>query len=198
MKTSGIKIGKEFKPSEALKSLYYLQFFVIMALVTLPWLLPIILFTTLSVGFWISVGALVFVIPIVLIFLVWTPLFFNTIVYKLSKDEIIWKRGVWFKNTGVVPYNRITNVDVKQGPFSRMFGIGSLHIQTAGYSGPNTRGSEITIDGMMNFEELQEMLIKLVHGKKPVAAETYEEGDSESRIVSELVKIRKLLEGKKK
>ncbi|MEM2082887.1 MAG: PH domain-containing protein [Nitrososphaerota archaeon] len=32
--------------------------------------------------------------------------------YKLTEDEIIWKRGVWFKSTGIVPYNRITNIDV--------------------------------------------------------------------------------------
>jgi hypothetical protein len=86
-------------------------------------------------------------------------------------------------------------VDVKQGPVSRMFGIGSLHIQTAGYSGPNTRGSEITIDGVENFEELQDVITKFVRGKKPVAAETYE--DSDSAILKELVNIRKLLEKKK-
>jgi membrane protein YdbS with pleckstrin-like domain len=55
--------------------------------------------------------------------------------YELRDDEINWKRGVWFRTTGIVPYNRITNLDVRQGPFMRYLGISTLAIQTAGYSG---------------------------------------------------------------
>ena len=116
--------------------------------------------------------------------------------YKLTGSEMTWKRGVWFRNTGVVPYNRVTNVDVKQGPLSRMLGIGSLHIQTAGYSGPNARSSEITIDGIRNFEELQDTIMGLVRGGKPVAAETFDEKDPDTAILAELRKIRHLLEKK--
>ena len=85
---------------------------------------------------------------------------------------------------------------MKQGPISRMFGIGSLHIQTAGYSGPNARSSEITIDGMRNFEELQDTITGIVRGKKPMAAETFDEKDPNAAILSEVRKIRRLLEKK--
>jgi len=51
---------------------------------------------------------------------------------------------------------------------------------------------------MKNFEELREAIIGLARGRKPVAVETYEEADEESRVLDELVKIRKLLEKRRK
>ena len=187
-----MKIGKEFRPSPALKNIYFFQFFLIFLVGVLSWLIPTVIFAPA----FISIPLLFIIVPIIALAIIWIPLYYRTIIYKLESNEIIWKRGVWFRNTGVVPYNRITNVDVKQGPVSRMFGIGSLHIQTAGYSGPNARGSEITIDGIENFDELQDVIIKTVRGRKPVAAETYDESDS--TILKEVVRIRKLLENKKK
>ena len=117
-------------------------------------------------------------------------------VYKLTKDEIM-RRGVWFKKTGIVPYNRITNIDIGQGPISRMLGIASLKIQTAGYSsssGGFESPAEMKIEGVEQFEELRELIMEFVKGKKPVAIETYEEKNIDLKILNELVKIRKLLE----
>lgn len=115
----------------------------------------------------------------------------------MTETEIIWNRGVWFKTIGVVPYNRITNIDIKQGPLSRGVGIASLKIQTAGYSVSSASGSfsEIKIDGMENFSEVRDILMDFVRGKKPVAVETYEVL-GEDNVTKELVKIRKLLEEK--
>jgi|GEM_PF-3595233 hypothetical protein len=96
------------------------------------------------------------------------------------------------QKTGIVPYNRVTNIDITQGPISRILGIATLKIQTAGYSGQQAR-AEIRIEGMEQFEELRELIMGFVKGKKPVAIETHEE-DIELKILSELVKIRKLLE----
>ena len=104
-----------------------------------------------------------------------------------------WRRGVWFKKTGIVPYNRITNVDIGQGPISRILEIASLKIQTAGYSATgHGTSAEIKIDGVEQFEEIRELIMEYVRGKKPVAVETYEE-DINVKILNELVKIRELL-----
>jgi membrane protein YdbS with pleckstrin-like domain len=119
------------------------------------------------------------------------------VLYKLTNSEIVWRRGVWFKKTGIVPYNRITNVDTNQGPISRMLEIASLKVQTAGYSAPSGKFgglAEIRIDGIEQFEELRELIMEFVRGKKPVAVETYEEENNDLKILNELVKIRELLE----
>ena len=72
--------------------------------------------------------------------------------YELRDDEMSWKREVWFHTTGSVPHNRITNLDIKQGPVMRVVAISTLAIQTAGYSGKAM--AEIRIEGMEHAEEL--------------------------------------------
>ena len=67
------------------------------------------------------------------IFVAWVRLYYVSMWYELRDDEMSWKRGVWFRRTGIVPYYRITNLDVIQGPVMRMLGISTLSIQTAGY-----------------------------------------------------------------
>ena len=183
-----IKIGEEFKPAPQFKKLYYIYLLLVTLFAILWWYLPVLLFTPFDVK-----GIVTIPILAILIFIAyWIPKYYETMIYKLTKYEIVWRRGVWFKKTGVVPYNRITNIDIDQGPISRMLGIASLKIQTAGYSGQTP--AEIKIEGVEQFEELRELIMEFVKGKKPVAVETYEEEDIDLKILNELVKIRKLLE----
>lgn len=121
----------------------------------------------------------------------WIPRYCTSMRYGLTGSEITWRRGVWFRTTGIVPYNRITNIDIVQGPVSRAFGIASLKIQTAGYSARG--GAEIRMDGIERFEELRENIMSSVRGSKPVAVETYA-ADAGARTLEELTKIRRLLE----
>ena len=93
----------------------------------------------------------------------WVGLYFENMWYELRDDEINWKRGVWFRTTGIVPYNRITNLDVRQGPFMRYLGISTLAIQTAGYSGQAV-ASEIRIEAIEHAEELREVIRSMVRG----------------------------------
>jgi membrane protein YdbS with pleckstrin-like domain len=198
MEKPALRIGQEFGPSTQLKKLYYLYLIGGVVILGLFWL-------------WIltSVELLEFIVPATLIaapFMLvpailvawWIPKYWKTIKYKLSPQEMVWQRGVWFRMTGIVPYNRITNIDIVQGPVSRAFRIASLKIQTAGYSAPSGRTSEIMINGMENFVEIREVIMSFVRGGKPVAtAATYETGPSDP-VLGELVKIRKLLEKGKK
>jgi len=73
------------------------------------------------------------VLVLLVIFGSWTRLYYVSMWYEMKEDEMGWKRGVWFRRTGIVPYNRITNLDVIQGPVMRLLGISTLSIQTAGY-----------------------------------------------------------------
>ena len=184
-----IRLGEEFKPAPQLKKLYYIYLILGTLLGIFTWYIPILLLPTpLGVKLAISIP----ILALLIFTAYWILKYYDTIVYKLTKDEVVWRRGVWFKNTGVVPYNRITNVDISQGPISRMLGIASLKIQTAGYSG--TRLAEIKIEGIKQFEELREFIMGFVRGKKPMAVEAYEEENIDLRILNELIKIRRLLE----
>jgi len=196
-----VKIGEEFKPAPQFKSLNYIYLILVLIFGILSWYIPTVILLFLFRPFYAPLVTLIILIPILLILILavyWIPKYYNSILYKLNTNEMEWRRGVWFKNTGIVPYNRITNVDIAQGPISRTLGIASLKIQTAGYSGVQSRGfgrfAEIKIEGMEEFEEIREMIMGFVRGKKPVAVETYEEEDINLKILNELVKIRELLE----
>lgn len=190
------KLGSDFKPARQLMRLYFVYWFVIFLFL---FIIPEALVVTLAPMEVIVPVTIFFFLPLLVIFLFivwWIPKFWGSIIYRMTGSEITWRRGVWFRNTGIVPYNRITNVDIIQGPISRKFSIASLKIQTAGYSGANTRSSEIRLEGIKDFEGLREQIMSIVRGRKPVAVEAFEDG--KDPVLSELRKIRKLLEKKRK
>lgn len=187
-----VKLGEDFRPEPALRKLYYVYFLSIFLFGFLWWITPLTFFVPFA-AYWLGIP----IILVILFVVYWIPKYYQTMIYKLTGTELTWRRGVWFKNTGIVPYNRITNIDIAQGPVSRSFGIAALKIQTAGYSAPNARSSEIKIEGVADFEGMRETIMSLVRGRKPVAVETYEQ-EEESSVLKELVKIRKLLEKKRR
>jgi len=101
-----------------------------------------------------------------------------------------------------VPYNRVTNIDVLQGPLSRKFGLGKISIQTAGFSAGSSGGSakvaEAVILGIKNFEEVKDFVMTKVKRYRPMAIESEPEilavEGLNIKILGELKKIRKLLE----
>jgi len=188
------KVGQELRPAETLRSLFHTYFIMAVAVFVLPWYLLMIVFAPAIA---VLIGTFIlFVIGAFVLY--WIGLYTETFVYTLSDEEIVWHRGVWFRETGIVPYNRITNVDIAQGPVSRRIGIASLKLQTAGYSGASrsaTRPAEITIEGLKNFMELRDTIMGFVHGRGPAAVGTYAGSDAkDERVFNELVKIRKLME----
>lgn len=198
---SKTKLGEEFRLSVKLKNLYYVYFLLILVFGILSWFLPTIVmvyfFSSQTVKIIVMAITIIPLVAILIFTLYWIPKYYSSIFYKMTETEITWNRGVWFKVMGVVPYNRITNIDVKQGPISRGLGLASLKIQTAGYSVSSASGSfsEIKIDGMENYSEIRDILMDRVRGKKPVAVETYETQEQDI-IMKEIVKIRKILEEK--
>ena len=191
------KIGEEFRAAPAYRSYYYISLLVIFILAFLWWYALLMIFVPIPL--WI-IG--IIAIPFLAAFAFaayWIPKYYDTLKYKLTQNEMVWRRGVWFRKTGIVPYNRITNIDIEQGPVSRALGIGSLKIQTAGYSGAaggTGHPAEIRIEGVIHFEELRATIMGFVRGQKPVGVTgVYER--SQDPVLEELVKIRKLLEKRK-
>ena len=188
-----------FKPAPALVSLLVIDSIMFILLILCISVLPILLGT----GFDLLIAGIstTCVLGIIAVIVVWAGLYYKSMWYELRDDEISWKRGVWFRTTGIVPYNRITNLDIKQGPVMRVLGISTLAIQTAGYSGQAV--PEIKIEGIVHAEELRELIRSLVRGcttgndgtggvtpRTAVPAP----GTTEQQILAELVKIRTLFE----
>ena len=131
---------------------------------------------------------------------IWAPLYYKSVVYHLNDTEMTWKRGVFFRKTGIVPYNRITNVDIVQGPVMRLFGISHLKIETAG-GGASKNSAEIQLEGISDPEPLRQLIMDFVRGQKPAAAATGTEYKSQNAdlqaLLEEVAAIRRLLEERK-
>jgi membrane protein YdbS with pleckstrin-like domain len=52
--------------------------------------------------------------------------------YALREKDIIFKSGIIAESTAIVPLNRIQHVALNEGFFSRMYGLATLQIHTAG------------------------------------------------------------------
>lgn len=134
--------------------------------------------------------------------LIWAQLYVKTVQYHLNETEVSWKRGVWFHTTGIVPYNRITDISINQGPIMRLFKISHLKIQTAG--GGTAKGvPEIQIEGQIFAEELRAYIMDYVRGSKNAGGATIGVAEPEKKnvvsndeLLAEVREIRKLLEKK--
>jgi membrane protein YdbS with pleckstrin-like domain len=204
--TTHFPLNEPFKPEPALMTWLSVNFVLFFLLVLSFTVIPVLL----AAGpdpFVLVILAVIVVVP-VLVFFAWAGLYYQSMWYELREDEMSWKRGVWFRTTGIVPYNRITNIDVRQGPVMRALGISTLAVQTAGYSGQAV--PEIRLEGMAQAEELRELIRSLVRqsgtlgdgtggapGRSaavPVPASRPVPETTDGKILEELVRIRQLLE----
>lgn len=160
MQSQHFPLNTRFKPSPSMKTWLRSGIVLIIGFILLFVYLPVVVFSDMPAVFSFAILGGTFLLAA--IFWYWVGLYYESMWYELREDEISWKRGVWFRTTGIVPYNRITNLDVRQGPFMRYLGISNLAIQTAGYSGQAV--PEIRIEAIVHAEELREVLRSMVRG----------------------------------
>jgi membrane protein YdbS with pleckstrin-like domain len=195
-------LNQPFKPAQALVTWLSVNFILFFLLVMSFTAFPVLLVSGSEPAVLFILGFIILV-PVV-VFFVWVGLYYKSMWYELREDEMSWKRGVWFRTTGVVPYNRITNLDVRQGPVMRLLGISTLSVQTAGYSGQAV--PEIRIEGIEQAEELRELIRSLERqpgttgdgtGGAPARVQLVPL-TTDQKILDELVRIRQLLEMQRK
>lgn len=135
--------------------------------------------------------------------LLWIPAFFRSLEYVVDNDSAKAKVGVFWKKRVTVPYTKITNIDVTQGPLQRIFGIGTIHVQTAGAGGAQGAQAELKLLGVRDLDEVKDAIMVRVRGytisrPEQVKERVPEESDLKifRRMLEELTAIRKLLENR--
>ncbi|MCW3982216.1 MAG: PH domain-containing protein [Candidatus Bathyarchaeota archaeon] len=174
--------GKIFKPSKAFLHKRLLQPIVAAVII---WLLIVLGFIGMSfvaasaepenfpsaiqhinawigpVGFWAIVVNLIWLIPV----LIYTPVYVRSIEFSVKAEtgetmpEVYVKKGVITDTRKHVPFRTITNISSRAGPFDRLFNIGSVHIETAGYSGSQQKGPEVKLEGIVFYEEVRDFIL---------------------------------------
>ena len=111
---------------------------------------------------WMIVLNLIWLIPALIII----PMYVNSIEFSVKAEsgetmpEVYVKRGIVTVTRKHVPFRTITNISSNAGPFDRLFGIGSVNIETAGFSGANQSGPEEKLEGIVFFEEVRDFILK--------------------------------------
>ncbi len=113
------------------------------------------------INFWTIVLNLAWLIP----YLIFVPYYMRSIEYSVKSEsgetmpEVYVKKGIVTISRKHVPFRTITNIESKAGPFDRFFGIGSVSIETAGYSGSQTTGPEEKLEGIVFYEEVRDFIL---------------------------------------
>jgi uncharacterized membrane protein YdbT with pleckstrin-like domain len=128
--------------------------------------------------------------------------YYRSLSYEIQDDEVIVHVGVITQSVKHVPYRTVTNVTVRRDILDRwFFGIGSLHVQTAGMSGQS--GAEEKLVGLPNVQEVYDLVVAQLRrfrgSMAPTAAEVEPEralasADTLSAILVELKAIRQALQ----
>ena len=198
-----LQVGVEFQPDPALKKVFQLYFLLVLLLGFLSWIVPIVVYVLLTEPIYTAVLSLLLtpLLIVSLFILYWIPRYYRSVSYLLTDREVIVTGGVWFRNKKFVPYNRITNVETHQGPLSRLFSLGAVSIQTAGYSSVSSsmgRASEADIRFIRNFDEVKDIVRTYIGQTRPIAVEAGKEpqriSNVDQQILDELKKIRAALE----
>jgi len=123
-----------------------------------------------AIGFVVAVVInIIWLVPALLVI----PPYYRSLQYEIHDDEVIVRAGVITKSIKHVPFRTVTNLQVKQGPFDRLFGIGTLDIQTAGMSGQS--GAEESLGGLSNFQEVYDQVAVAVRRFRGAMAPTQAE-----------------------
>mgnify|MGYP000324330975 CR=1 FL=1 len=123
-----------------------------------------------------------FAVSVVIFILIrlYLPLYYDSLTYMLEDDVVVGTRGVFWKKRVTVPLRRITNIDTSQGPVQRMFGLGTIHLQTAGAGGAQGAVAELRVEGMKEFESIKDNILSLLrayHDRRAASAGEASPGD---------------------
>lgn len=131
---------------------------------------------------------------------IYIPLFFKSLIYRIDRTAMKGEGGVFWKRSTVVPYAKVTNVDVSSGPLQRMFGVGTVHVQTAGAGGAQGARAELRLIGVRDRDRIRDIILQnlqerhgdTVSAEHPVSLSG--NGGLLQNILAELRGIRNLLE----
>lgn len=144
----------KLKPEKELKTLWIITWAVSLVLGIL-----FLVILAAEVDLWI-VGISVFTWILIMIpVIIWIHAAFNALEYYIDDEGVKMKGGVVWKKHVTIPYLKITNVDVTQGPLQRYYNIGTIHVQTAGAGGKQGEKAELKINGIRELEKVRDIII---------------------------------------
>ncbi len=135
--------------------------------------------------YWIITGSIL--IPYLIIYPIYIRSFEYSVLAKTGKTmpEIYVKKGIINITRKHVPFRTITNIQSVAGPFDRLFGIGSIEVETASGSAGSFQSAEEKLEGLTFYEELRDfILLELRKFKDPYVTGTEVVQPEEEEVIS--------------
>jgi membrane protein YdbS with pleckstrin-like domain len=189
------------RPEKEQKTMWFIGWAVPFFIGSIGWIVLLAFITREEAAWWILALCFAGFLVVMGLILVWIPAFYKTLEYVIDSDSVKMKKGVFWKKNVTVPFAKITNVDVTQGPLQRAFDIGTIHVQTAGAGGQPGMKAELVMMGVRELDGTKETIMNRVRGYEAAVPEAVkekavEEGEQSvfERMLEELAAIRELLE----
>jgi membrane protein YdbS with pleckstrin-like domain len=183
-------------------------------------IIPLFIFFGLILEFGYSFIFFYFIVLVIIniIIISWALLFYDRYRYQFGKKTLNINRGILWKKDATIPYERIQHVSITRGPVEQLLGLYIINVFTAGtasvgggfgsFGSAGMFAAEGYIPGVINPEEIRKKIMKRVKDSKsgaglgdvevkPSSEKHRITKSEESEIVSELKKIRKILERKR-
>jgi putative membrane protein len=136
--------------------------------------------------------ALLAAVAILLIGIVGTIIYWRRFEYRVGRDEIRIDSGILSRRHRSIPFDRIQDVDITQGPLARLLGLATVKFETgAGGGGANADEGVLHTIALQRAEEIR----RLVRGSRPVTTEPAEQPVQERSAVYQMSFGRLLLAG---
>jgi len=114
--------------------------------------------------------------------------YFRSLRYEIHEEQVVMHVGVITRSVKYVPFRTVTNMKINRGPLDRLFGIGTLQIQTAGIS-----GSEQAEQGLVGLEDPQavyDLAVRALRRFRGAMSPTAADVDEEDLLIAILEEVR--------
>lgn len=120
-----------FKPVEAFRIKIYFMIILHLAFIYLIIILVNLLENKQNLVKTLILATLVIIVYFSVALVIF-ELYIKSIEYQVHGTEIVIKKGLINITENHIPFSNITNIAIRQGPFDRLFGIGTIIVYTGG------------------------------------------------------------------
>jgi len=117
-----------------------------------------------AVNFWYVLSSVFWFLPALIAIPMYIRSFEYSVISKAgaTMPEIYVKKGLINVTKKHVPFRTITNIASRAGPIDRLFGVGTVEIQTAGFSGGAQAGRspEEKLEGITFYEQVRDFVLQ--------------------------------------
>ncbi len=89
--------------------------------------------------------------------------------YRVGDDELRIDSGFLSRNSRAIPFDRVTDVDIEQGPLHRLFGLARVRLETGASAGAKDEDGVLDTIALTRAEELRDH-VRARRGRAPLAA----------------------------